>query len=110
MGLRVDSELMYKSLSKAKVIKMAKHTMSDVRTGRKKYKCIYHTEGVQTPERLRRPREDVSERVGLARTGLDGLASVEGRKRRVIITNGLEVSYCKYPRRGETKEGEKYIW
>ena len=51
MGLCIDSELLYKSLSEAKVIKMAERTMGDVQRERKKYKCIYHTEEVQILER-----------------------------------------------------------
>ena len=80
--------------------------MSDVRTERKKSTSVYYTEEVQNLERLRRPHEGVSE---IARTGLDGLASVGGGKRRVIITNGLEGSYCKYPRRGLRPRGARNI-
>jgi len=53
MGLCIDSQLLYKSLSEAKVIKMAERAMGAVQTERKKYKCIYHTEEVQSLERLR---------------------------------------------------------
>lgn len=43
MGLRVDSGLLYKSSSKAKVIKMSKHARSDVRAEREKKVQLYTT-------------------------------------------------------------------
>ena len=41
--------------------------------------------------------------------GLNGLAGVGGGKRRMITTNGLETSYCRYSRRGN-EGGREYIW
>jgi len=88
---------LYKSSSEAKVIKMAKHTMSDVRTERKKVQLYTTRKRFKISNVCDNPHEGISE---IARTGLDGLASVRDGKRRVIITNWLEASYCKYPRRG----------
>lgn len=43
-SLHIDSELMYKSLSKMEEIKTAKHAMSSVQTERTRYKYVLYTE------------------------------------------------------------------
>lgn len=109
MGLCIDSELLYKSLSKAKSYKNGRAHCGRRANGERKSTSVYTTRWKFKVSNVGDDhREGVSEGE-VAKMGLNGLASVGGGKRRVITMNGLETSYCRYPRRGN-EGGREYIW